>query len=361
MKPHRVLAAAWHRLLRFASARALQIDVPRRLIARVWQPAIAGLLLPACVGMSMSAGAVWRARASRNIGQPVAGAFRTAGSVFTVPSSPAPAPRRPAPAAGTAQPVRCSVTTAGGPRAWLAAALAPVVRRHQGLLAVGVSDPASGFTAIYHGGGTFDTASIVKADILAVLLIQHQRTGTALSDDERELAAEMIEDSDNDAATGLWDEAGGAEGMAEGNAALGVHGVVPAADDYWGLTTTTVRSQLGLLSDLVSARSPLSAAARRYELDLMRQVEPVQAWGVTAAASPHTVPAVKNGWLPTGPYGEWTVNSIGVVSHGRQRLEIAVLSSGQPSMFDGIRQAEAAARAAAAVAASEIAGCHGRR
>ena len=256
---------------------------------------------------------------------------------------------------------RCAPTAAlhgraGSPDARLAAALARVLRRHQGILAVGVSDPASGLTAIYHPHRRFDTASIVKADILAVLLIQHRQTRTPLSEGERELATQMIEDSDNDAATALWDAVGGTMGMEAGNAALGLHGIRPGADGYWGLTTTTVSGELGLLSDLTSARSPLPAAARRYELNLMRHVEPAQAWGITAAASPHTRPAVKNGWLPLGPGGQWVINSIGVIRHAGRRLHIAVLSSGQPAEAAGIRQAQAAARAAAAAISIPAAG-----
>ena len=89
----------------------------------------------------------------------------------------------------------------------------------------------------------------------------------------------------------------------------------------------------------------------------MRHVEPAQAWGITAAASPHTRPAVKNGWLPVGPDGQWVINSIGVIRHAGRRLDIAVLSGGQPAEAAGIRQARAAARAAAAAISTPAAAC----
>jgi len=79
----------------------------------------------------------------------------------------------------------------------------------------------------------------------------------------------------------------------------------------------------------------------------MRAVTAGQDWGITAAASPRTGPAVKKGWMPDGPEGLWVINSIGVISHHGQRLLIAVLSSGQPSQQAGIRQVQAAAAAAA--------------
>lgn len=327
-----------------------------RLAPRLWKFVMAGLLLMVTAGLVLVVfvdGVLGTHNAWRSLVDPGAGssdgASQASGTAFGAAqqgSDPSPSPSP----AGTPESTRCA--SDGGPDASLAAALARVLHRHQGRFAVGVTDLASGVTASYHGAAAFNTASIVKADILAVLLLKHQQAGTTLSEGDRELAAEMIENSDNDAATDLWDENGAAAGMAAGNAALGLHGIVPGADDYWGLTKTTVRGQLGLLSDLVSARSPLSARSRAYELGLMRRVEPDQAWGVTAAAGPHTRQAVKNGWLPTGQYGKWTVNSIGVVRHAGRRLEIAVLSSGQPSMTAGIRQAEAAARAAAVIAAT---------
>ena len=255
----------------------------------------------------------------------------------------------------------CPPSRAGGRDARLAAALAPVLRHHAGSLAVGIADPAAGLTATYHGGQPFDTASIVKADILAVLLLQHQQLGTALTPGERQLAAAMIDDSDNAAASALWDAAEGGPGMLAGNAVLGLRATMPAIYGDWGMTTTTVTDQLRLLADLTSPRSPLSAPARGYELSLMRVVEAGQAWGVTAAASAGTRPAVKNGWLPAGPDRTWVINSIGVISHAGRPLLIAVLSSGQPSESSGIRLAQAAALAAvAAITASARVICAGR-
>ena len=229
----------------------------------------------------------------------------------------------------------------------LAAALAPVLRQQTGDLAVGVYDRATGVTATYHGREGFHTASIVKADILAVLLLRHQQDRTTLSAGEQQLATAMIQYSDNAAASDLWEDAGAAQGMQAGNAVLGLRSTYPDTFGAWGLTTTTVTDQLRLLADLTSARSPLNAASRSYELSLMRHVEDGQNWGVTAAADRGSDPAVKNGWLPDAPAGLWVINSIGVVTHDGHRLLIAVLSSGQPTEDGGISQVEAAARAAA--------------
>jgi hypothetical protein len=234
------------------------------------------------------------------------------------------------------------------PHAALTAALAPVLRSQTGRLAVGVTDLSTGVTASYHPHELFHTASIVKADILATLLLQRQRQHGGLSPAEQDLATAMIEESDNDAASALWETIGAAPGLAAANRVLGLLRTEPGPAGLWGLTATTVTDQLALLSALTSAHSPLTAAGRHYELSLMRSVEPGENWGVTAAADPGSDPAVKNGWLPDGPPGLWVINSIGVLRHDGQRLLVAVLSSGQPTEAVGISQVRAAARAAAA-------------
>ncbi len=233
----------------------------------------------------------------------------------------------------------------------LTASLALLLKGHSGDLAVGLVDRTTGLKACYRGGHRFHTASIVKADILATLLLRHQDAGTPLSETERELATQMIEESNNDAATDLWDDVGGADGIAAANVRLGLRHTTPGEGGYWGLTETTVADQLTLLSDLVSAHSPLSAASRSYELRLMCHVESDQAWGVSAAATPGTSAAVKNGWLPDPRL--WVINSIGVLHHDGHVLLVAVLSDDQPTEGCGITQVKTAAVAAAdAIAAA---------
>ena len=67
-----------------------------------------------------------------------------------------------------------------------------------------VLDVDSGESATY-GDGAFDTASIVKVDILATLLLQAQDADRELTATEKANATAMIENSDNTSATALWD------------------------------------------------------------------------------------------------------------------------------------------------------------
>lgn len=225
----------------------------------------------------------------------------------------------------------------------LTAALAPVLRKHTGNLAVGIIDRTTGARASYGGRRRFHTASVVTADILAALLLQHQRAMSVCSQDELQLAAQMIETSNNDATSDLWADVGQASGITAANARLGLRHTTPGEDGYWGLTSTTVADQLRLLTDLTSSSSPLTAVSRRYELGLMRRVMVSQAWGVSAGRA-RSSPAVKDGWLPDPR--RWVVSSIGVIHRRGQELLVAVLSNDQPTEAAGIAQDEAAAAAA---------------
>ncbi len=195
-------------------------------------------------------------------------------------------------------------------------------------LGVVVLDRVTGETLAYNDSVRFATASVVKVDILATLLLRAQRAGRPLTAAQKDLASQMITESDNDAATELWDEAGGATGVAQANRTFGLTQTSPNRDDYWGLTTTTPADQVRLLGVLADPAGPLSAASRGYALDLMSRVESDQRWGVPAAAGTATTAVyVKDGWLSNGNDDDrWIVNSVGrLVEPGHDWL-VAVLS-----------------------------------
>ncbi len=133
----------------------------------------------------------------------------------------------------------------------------------------------------------------------------------------------MIEQSDNDAATDLWDELGTYNLQHFLNLA-GMGGTHLGQDGEWGLTQVTAHDEMLLLKLLTASNSVLDTDSRNYELDLMAHVTNWEAWGVTAGAPSDVTWHVKNGWLPdaTG----WHINSIGAFTgHGKDYM-IAVLS-----------------------------------
>jgi hypothetical protein len=238
--------------------------------------------------------------------------------------------------------------TAPAARRALAAQLSADIYRglsgRNGVHAVSVYDHVTGVSCLYNGAKHFDSASIVKAIIMAALLRWHQQTGTPLSSWEKSEATLMITQSDNDAATDLWDELGmdslqhflDLAGM--GETQLGQNG-------QWGLTQVTAHDEMLLLKLLTAPNSVLDPYSRSYQLGLMAQVTSWESWGVTAGTPSGVTWRVKNGWLPdaTG----WHINSIGAFSgHGKDYM-IAVLS-GNTDMNDdeqyGINTIEDVAR-----------------
>ncbi|MFE1437702.1 serine hydrolase [Streptomyces sp. NPDC058739] len=218
-------------------------------------------------------------------------------------------------------------------------------------LSVAVLDVESGDRAVY-GDGSFDTASVVKVDILAALLLRAQDAGRSLTPAEKTYAVAMIERSDNDSASALWESIGRAPGLAAANARFGLTGTEGGAGMLWGLTQTTAADQLALLGQVFGEESALSAASRAYVRGLMGRVVEGQRWGVSAVGGEvggEVGCALKNGWLPRSTTGRWDVNSVGrVVVSGRELL-VVVLSDGHVAQADGVAVVEGAAVGAVGV------------
>ncbi|MDB1089000.1 serine hydrolase [Streptomyces sp. ACA25] len=233
-----------------------------------------------------------------------------------------------------------------GPDAELAAALAPLTAAHGVRLSVAVFEPGTGRSAGF-GSGTFDTASIVKVNVLAVLLLQAQDAGRELTDQEKEHASAAIRFSDNDATHELWAAIGGEHGFDAGNARLGLTSTRGGPDGHWGLTQTTTDDQITLLRAVFGTDSALDPASRAILRALMSEVAEDQRWGVSAASDGPV--ALKNGWLPRSHTELWDVNSIGRVTVAGRTYLLAVISDGHSTHAEGVAAVEEAARAAVAV------------
>lgn len=198
----------------------------------------------------------------------------------------------------------------------------------------------------------YDTASIIKVDILATLLLQAQDAGRGLTQQERTRAEAMIERSDNDAATALWQQIGLAPGLEAANKRLGLSSTVGGAGGKWGLTRTTVSDQIRLLravfavgtTSSASGSAVLTTTSRNYIRTLMTRIAAGQSWGVSAASDAGW--ALKNGWLQRTTTGLWDINSVGEVTSGTRHYLVAVLSDGNATMAGGIAAVEGAARTA---------------
>ncbi|MEU1178417.1 serine hydrolase [Streptomyces sp. NPDC005820] len=237
--------------------------------------------------------------------------------------------------------------------ALLAEAMKSVTVPADAKVSVAVLDVDSGDSAT-HGSAAFDTASIVKVDILATLLLQAQDAGRHLTANEKTYATAMIENSDNTSASELWRIIGKAEGLDAANERFGLTGTEGGDDMLWGLTQTTAADQLRLLQQVFGDDSELSEASRSYLQGLMQQIATDQHWGVSAAADGSSW-ALKNGWLARSTTGLWDINSIGRVPTGGHTYLVAVLSNGNATQARGISLVEAAAKAAVSAFADDSA------
>ncbi|WP_173019509.1 serine hydrolase [Streptomyces alkaliphilus] len=272
----------------------------------------------------------------------------------------------------------------------LAAALAALDPPAPVRLSVRAVDPATG-TVVSAGNGSFDTASIVKVNIVAALLFLRQEEGREPGAEEMALASAAIRYSDNAATDGLWRLIGGAEGLDALNSRWGLTRTTGGEGGHWGLTRTTGDDQLRLLEIVFGSSGPLTPASRAVVQELMGEVAEGQRWGISAAAAPHpagvptgtgegtmagfvaagelpetTDPPItaspggtagtsagsggtrlKNGWLPRSHTRLWDINSIGRVTVDGRPILMVVLSDGHTGREEGITVVEAAARAAA--------------
>ncbi len=214
------------------------------------------------------------------------------------------------------------------------AAMTSFLANRQGLVTAAVYNVKTGQTYILHPGVTEQTASIVKVDILATLLWQSEQSSQPLGEEEAEEATGMIEQSDNDDATDLWNDDGGAPGVAHFDSVIGLADTTP--NYHWGETTTTALDQLHLVRLVVFPNQFLDPASRSYELGLMEKVVGWEDWGVSSGPPTTSTVALKNGWVPLTSYTDWQVNSIGYVSGSGRQYVLAVLTAHDQSESYGI-------------------------
>jgi beta-lactamase class A len=204
---------------------------------------------------------------------------------------------------------------------------------------VAVLDRRTGEIYSYRGSEKYETASIVKVQVLACLLLKAQDNDRDLSSNEMSLAKRMIRLSDNNATTSLYGQIGRVGGLSSCNRRLGLKSTV--VNSSWGLTRTTVDDQVKLLSETVDKNGPLDAGSRKVAFNLMTTVDAAQDWGVGAPAKSGETVAIKNGWLSRSTEGNrWIINSVGRVTGTKVDVSVAVLSHNHAGMNGGISVVE---------------------
>ncbi len=209
-----------------------------------------------------------------------------------------------------------------------------------------VTDRASGCTWDLRPAERLTTASVMKAEILAGVLLRAQAAGRGVTPWEHERIGPMISTSADPEAQALWLSLGGVAGMQQVDAAFGL--TQTTQRQPWGLTTTSARDRTRLMRLLVAddggpLRAEYRAIARRYLL----AVVPSQRWGITAGVRPGTPVPMKNGFF-SSQCCRWRVNSSGLVEAAGGGYAITILSDHWPSLAAGIPAVELISRSVAA-------------
>jgi hypothetical protein len=252
-------------------------------------------------------------------------------------------PGTPPPAPGSAS--QTSAPAAGARQDPLGTAAISYLSTRAGTVLAAVYDIGTGQTWRLGQGRPQYEASVVKLDVLETLLAERESDRAPLSASDRLLTQQMIEDSDNDAATSLWYEVGGPAKIRSFNTAAGLADTSPSSCvdcpgfpwPGWGLSTTTPTDQLALLRKLIEPSALLTSAERGYALSLMENVSPSQRWGVSGGVPTQVTVALKNGWLPLDASDtDWQINSVGWISGQARDYLMAVLTTGNPTEQYGI-------------------------
>lgn len=239
---------------------------------------------------------------------------------------------------GAEQQVQPAICTAATPRyraraARMSRGIAAALHQRSSIVGLAAADTRTGITCQLHSGWHFHSASIVKVIILGTLLHDLGVKHHYLTPEQVTLTTEMITESDNSAATALWDEDGMRNLRHFLHLAKMVHTTL-GQDGYWGLTRVTAHDEMLLLHLLTTRNSVLDKPSRAYALKLMADVISSQRWGVPAGAPAGVTVHVKNGWLPDPVL--WVINSIGAFTSHDRVYRIVVLTRDNPSMDYGV-------------------------
>jgi beta-lactamase class A len=246
----------------------------------------------------------------------------------------------PASAQAAAAPASCNSAAHPELAARMSADIAVALRGRRSTVGLAAADPGAGLSCHVNAGGHFDAASAIKVTILAALLLKRGGAGH-LTAAQRSLAHAMITQSSNSAADALWAQVG-ISGMQHFLDRAGMtHTVLNAA---WGLSGLTAADELTLLRLLTSPGPVLTPASRSYVLSLMAEVIASERWGTPAGIGAGITVHVKNGWLPYPTGRDWHINSLGAFAGPGTAYQMAILTSGNPSMDYGIDTIQGAAR-----------------
>ncbi|MDR3070735.1 MAG: class A beta-lactamase-related serine hydrolase [Propionibacteriaceae bacterium] len=201
-------------------------------------------------------------------------------------------------------------------------------------LGVFILDLNSGETYSHNGEYASQNASMIKPMIVLMALRKAAADGGTPTNEQLELAAKAIRESDNDAASTLWEYAGGADAYQALAADLGMENTHRQdGKPDWSWTWTTPEDQVALVTALAEGNAALPDSDREFVFNLMAEVKEDQTWGVgTPRLNAETAKDalevhLKNGWVQfKSSDGLWAVNSMGQLEGEGRHYRLAIMS-----------------------------------
>jgi hypothetical protein len=170
---------------------------------------------------------------------------------------------------------------------------------------------------------SFPSASVVKAMLLTAYLRQPSVRARALRPEDRNLLTPMVRWSSNKDASAVSTRLGfGALDRLARRA--GMTRFVEAAS-CWGCSRITARDQTRFF---LAIDRLLPGRHRAYGLGLLARIVPRQRWGVGRVKVPGWRVYFKGGW---GSGRGLVDHQVALLTRGRERIAVAVLTSGSPS------------------------------
>ena len=214
--------------------------------------------------------------------------------------------------------------------------------------------PGTRFTAAVHDHRTgceyhlnpgleITTASVIKAQVLAGILLAAQDAGRQLSPSEAADVELMMHYSHNRPPTSrLYLQVGSARGMEELDERFGIVGTSHTA--WYGRTLSTAEDRTRLVEQLLIGGGPLVDASVQTAWEWMSGVSAAQSWGVTAGLPPGYEAALKNGFYPMSGAG-WRLGTTGAVRDpDGGTYAMTVMTDNNPDETAGIALVEKIAR-----------------
>jgi len=183
----------------------------------------------------------------------------------------------------------------------------------------------------------FVSASVVKAMLLVAYLRLLDAQHHSLSASDRAILGPMIQRSDNSAATAIWQRVGDGRlrdlARAAGMRNFSISGI-------WANAMITAADQATYFFEMDKLIPP---QFRGYARFLLSHIVGYESWGIPAVARGRGWKVYfKGGWRPTSR-GQ-LVHQVARLRRGHNRIAIAVMTDGDPSMGYGIATIEGVTR-----------------